>query len=128
VDSWLQAYVEAWKTYDRDQIGALFSEDVQYRYHPYDDPIRGRDAVVESWLGESEEPGASTRDQEGTYDASYRAVAVDGDVAVATGSSSYTSEPGGEVERVFDNCFVMRFDSAGRCREFSEWFMERPRP
>jgi ketosteroid isomerase-like protein len=127
VDRWLQAYVEAWKTYDRDQIGALFTEDVQYRYHPYDDPVRGRDAVVESWLGEGDEPGASTRDEEGTYDATYRAVAVDGDAAVATGSSTYTAEPGGKVEKVFDNCFVMRFDPAGRCREFTEWFMEQPR-
>jgi ketosteroid isomerase-like protein len=128
VDRWLQAYVEAWKSYDRDQIGALFTEDVQYRYHPYDDPVQGRDAVVESWLGESDEPGASTADPEGTYDATYRTVAVDDDVAVATGSTAYTAEPGGRVERVFDNCFVMRFDPAGRCGEFTEWFMEQRRP
>jgi ketosteroid isomerase-like protein len=128
VDRWLQAYVEAWKTYDRAQIAALFAEDVDYRYHPYDDPVQGRDAVVASWLGEDDEAGASTRDREGTYDAAYRAVAVEGDVAVATGSSTYTAEPGGEVERVFHNCFVMRFDRAGRCREFTEWFMELPRP
>ena len=128
VDRWLQAYVEAWKTYDRDQIAALFSEDVEYRYHPYDEPIRGRDAVVASWLGESEEESASTRDPEGTYDATYRAFAVEGDAAVATGNSTYLTEPGGEVEKVFDNCYVMRFDASGRCREFTEWFMERPRP
>jgi hypothetical protein len=128
VDRWLEAYVEAWKTYDPDQIGNLFSEDVEYRYHPYDEPLRGRAAVVSSWLGEGDAAGASTRDPEGTYDASYRAVAVEGDVAVATGSSTYTTEPGGAVERVFDNCFVMRFDGAGGCREFTEWFMERPRP
>jgi ketosteroid isomerase-like protein len=126
VDRWLQAYIEAWKTYDRDQIGALFSEEVEYRYHPYDDPLRGRDAVIESWLGEGDE-NASTRDQEGTYDAGYRAIAVDGDAAVATGSSTYLDEPGGKVEKVFDNCFVMRFDPDGRCSEFTEWFMERPR-
>jgi hypothetical protein len=30
------------------------------------------------------------------------------------------------VEQVYDNCFVMRFDAAGRCREFTEWFVERP--
>jgi ketosteroid isomerase-like protein len=128
VDRWLQAYVEAWKTYHRDRIGALFSEDVRYRYHPYDDPVRGRDAVVESWLGEGDEAGASTRDQEGTYDATYRAAAVSGDVAVATGTTTYRAEPGGPVERVFHNCFVMRFDPEGRCREFTEWFMEQPRP
>ena len=66
---WLEAYVEAWKSYDREQIEALFSEDVRYRYHPSDDPIVGRVAVVESWLGEGDHADASTRDAEGTYDA-----------------------------------------------------------
>jgi len=28
---------------------------------------------------------------------------------------------------VYDNCFVMRFDAAGRCREFTEWYVRRPR-
>ena len=126
VDEWLDAYVAAWKRYDRDEIGALFSADVAYRYHPFDEPLRGRDAVVRSWLGEDEADGASTRDPEGTYDATYRVVAVDGDVAVATGSSTYRTSPDGPIEKVFDNCFVMRFDAAGRCREFTEWFIERP--
>lgn len=36
VDRWLFDYVKAWKTYDRDRIGALFSIDAEYRYHPYD--------------------------------------------------------------------------------------------
>ena len=27
VSRWLAAYIEAWKSYDRDRIGALFSED-----------------------------------------------------------------------------------------------------
>src|SRR5215208_3817159 len=39
VDRWLKAYVEAWRTYDRERIEALFAEDVSYRYHPADDPI-----------------------------------------------------------------------------------------
>jgi ketosteroid isomerase-like protein len=128
VDRWLQSYVAAWTTYDRDQIGELFTEDVKYRYHPYDDPVEGREEVVESWLGEEANASASTRDDEGTYDAAYRAVAVEGDVAIATGSSTYTSVPGGPVEKVYDNCFVMRFDSEGRCREFTEWYMQRPMP
>ena len=50
---WLDRYVAAWKSYDEAAIAALFSEDVVYRYHPYDEPIVGRDAVVASWLGES---------------------------------------------------------------------------
>jgi hypothetical protein len=50
VDRWLQAYVEAWKSYDRDQIGELFSEDVRYRYHPHDDPVvAGRNWSGPGW-------------------------------------------------------------------------------
>ncbi len=125
---WLDAYLAAWKSYDRNQIAALFSDDVTYRYHPYDDPVRGRDEVVESWLGEGEHAGASTRDPEGTYDATYRTIAVDGDVAVATGNSTYLATPGGPIDRVYENCFVMRFDAAGKCREFTEWYIQRPGP
>jgi ketosteroid isomerase-like protein len=126
VDRWLEAYVAAWKSYDREAIAALFSDDVEYRYHPYDEPLRGRREVVESWLGEGDHPDASDRDAEGTYNASYRAVAVDDDAAVAVGASTYRSAPREPVTQIFDNCFVMRFDEDGRCREFTEWFMERP--
>jgi hypothetical protein len=125
VDRWLDAYVQAWKSYDRRQIEALFAGDIAYRYHPEDDAIEGRAAVVDSWLGESDNPDASERDEPNTYDAAYRAVAVEGDVAVATGITSYRDRPGGAVVRVYDNCFVMQFDSEGRCREFTEWFVQR---
>ena len=127
VQRWLDDYIETWLSYERDRIAALFSEDCEYRYQPYDEPIRGRDAVVEAWLGEGEHEDASARDEPGTHDASYRPVAVDGDVAVAIGASTYRTEPGGPVDKVYDNCFVMRFDADGRCREFTEWYVKRPR-
>jgi ketosteroid isomerase-like protein len=126
VDGWLDDYVAAWKSYDREAIGALFAEDVEYRYHPYDEPIRGRDSVVAAWREEAEFPGASGRDEPGIYDGSYRAVAIDGDVAVAVGQSTYTDGPDGPVAEVYDNCFLLRFDDEGRCREFTEWFVKRP--
>ncbi|HEX5956132.1 MAG TPA: nuclear transport factor 2 family protein [Solirubrobacterales bacterium] len=126
VDRWLDDYVAAWKSYDRDAIGALFADDVEYRYHPYDDPVRGRDSVVAAWREEAEFPGASGRDEPGIYDGSYRAVAIDGDVAVAVGQSTYTDGPDGPVAEVYDNCFLLRFDDEGRCREFTEWFVKRP--
>jgi hypothetical protein len=117
VQAWLDAYVEAWKSYDREAIGALFSDDASYRYHPYDEWIRGREAIVESWLDEPDEPG--------TYDARYEPIAIDGDATVATGSSTYYAADG-SVEKVYDNCYVMRFAPDGRCLEFTEWFMKRP--
>ena len=81
--------------------------------------------MVASWLGD-DTPGASSRDAAGTYAGSYAPVAVDGDAVVATGTSSYTESPDGPVIRVFHNCFVMRFDGDGRCREFTEYYMKQP--
>ena len=124
--AWLDRYVAAWLSYDRADVTALFSEDVVYRYHPYDDPVTGRDDVVASWLGELDSEDASSRDRPGTYGAHYRPVAVDGDVVVATGTSEYRDQPDGPVTKTYDNCFVMRFDDQGRCREFTEYYLKRP--
>lgn len=125
VQEWLDRYIAAWETYDPDAIGALFAEDVSYSYHPGDDPVVGRAAVVASWLGESGSEDASSRDEPGTYSATYEPIAIDGDVVVATGVSTYYQHPGGPVDRVYDNCFVMRFDDQGRCRSFIEYYHRR---
>lgn len=119
VERWLGDYVAAWKSYDREQIAALYSDDVSCRYHPWDEPIVGREAVVESWFGVGE--GAPGRDPEGTYDGVYAVAVIEGDLAVVTGTSMYTDPP-----VVYDNCWLVRFDEEGRCREFVEWYMTRP--
>lgn len=123
---WLNRYVDAWLSYDPDDIADLFTEDVAYRYHPYDDPIVGRDAVVASWLGEDESGVASTRDAPGTYEAEYSPVAVDGDTVVATGTSRYREDPGGPIVRTYENCFIIRFNPEARCREFTEYYLRHP--
>ena len=79
-----------------------------------------------SWLGETESGDASTRDEPGTYEATYSPVAVDGGTVVATGRSTYREVPGGPVVRTYENCFVMRFDDDGRCREFTEYYLKHP--
>jgi hypothetical protein len=117
VARWLTDYVDAWRSCDRDRIVALFADGALYRYHPYDDPIVGSERIADSWLED--------RDDADSWDAAYAPVAVDGQVAVASGSSTYTN-PDGTIRAIFDNCFVIRFDDDGRCSEFTEWFMKRP--
>jgi hypothetical protein len=124
--NWLDRYVAAWLSYDPDDISVLFSEDVAYRYHPYDEPVVGRNAVVASWLGQSESGDASTLDAPGTYGGEYSPLAVDGDTVVATGTSRYSDVPGGPVTKTFENCFILRFDDHKRCREFTEYYIRRP--
>ncbi len=69
---------------------------------------------------------SSDRDEPDTYDAHYPPVAVDGDTVVATARSTYRETPEGPVTEVFHNCFVIRFDADGRCREFTEYVIKRP--
>jgi hypothetical protein len=127
VQAWLDRYVQAWQSYDEGVIGDLFSEDVAYRYHPTDEPIRGRDAVVASWT--QPDGDASGRDEPGTWSASYEPYAVDGDRAVAVGESVYYSDPSrSAVTQAFDNCFLLEFDGDGRCRSFTELYVKRPDP
>ena len=126
--AWLDAYVEAWKTYDRSQVEALFADDATYRYHPFDsgdDVLRGRDEVVNGWL--EPEGNASSRDEQGTYDARYEVYAIDGDKVVAVGTSTYyPSTSRAKPDRVYHNVFLIEFDGAGRCRDFTEYFMKEP--
>ena len=112
--NWLDRYVEAWKSYDRDQIGALFSEDATYAFHPQDEPERGRDAIVAAWLHDP--------DEKGTYDAEYKVLAIDGDVHVAQGWSRYYEN--GELSDEFCNIYVCRFNDAGECTEFVEYWIQ----
>ena len=123
---WLDRYVEAWLSYDADDVAGLFSEDVEYRYHPYDEPVVGREAVVASWLGEDGSDGASTRDAPGTYGGRYEPVAVDGDTVVAAGISEYRKKADGPITKTYYNCFIIRFNDDGKCREFTEYYLRRP--
>jgi ketosteroid isomerase-like protein len=115
VQRWLDAYVDAWRSYDPAAIGDLFAEDATYAYHPYDEGdevVRGREAIVADWLEERDEPG--------TWEASYRPLVVEGRRVVAEGTTSYTN---GDF---FWNLWTLRFDGEDRCTEFVEWFMVRP--
>ena len=111
VQEWLDAYVEAWRSYDEAAIRALFAEDATYAFHPYDDPETGRDAIVASWLEDRDEPGS--------WEASYAPALIDGDRAIATGETRYPDDG-----NVFSNLFEIDFDADGRCRRFVEWYMQ----
>jgi hypothetical protein len=116
VVKWLAAYVKAWKSYSPEAIGALFTEDATYSYYPFEEPVRGREAIVASWLNQQDPPG--------TYDASYAPIAVDGNIAVAQGRSRYFKDSTQkQLTKQWDNVFVIEFDDRGRCRSFSEWFV-----
>ena len=121
VQGWLDRWVEAWRAYDAAAIGALFAEDATYKYHPYDaEATVGREAIVaEGFLREARDTPSHD------WTAHYEPYAVEGDRAVATGESRYTN-PDGSLRDRFFNVWVLRFDDAGRCAAFVEYFMALP--
>lgn len=114
VARWLERYSEAWRSYDRDAIRSLFSADAQYRYHAWEDPVVGADAIADDWL---EDP-----DDTGTYEGRYEPYAVEGSRAVGVGTSRYRTDEG---TRVYHNVFLLEFDPAGTCRSFTEIYAEQ---
>ena len=120
VQQWLDRYVDAWRANEPERIAALFSENATYSYRPYADEeqtIRGRDAIVAAWLEEPDAPDA--------WEARYEPWAVEEDRAVATGWSRYLATEE-QPERTYYNCYLLRFDSDGRCAEFVEYYMQVP--
>lgn len=111
---WLDAYVAAWKSYEPEAIGVLFAVDAEYRYHPKDEPVVGREAIVASWLEDRDEPGR--------FEGAYEPLAIDGDVHVASGWSRYF-DAGGDLDDEYWNVYVCRFDGEGRCRDFVEYWI-----
>lgn len=116
--SWLERYIEAWRSNDAEAIGDLFSADCSYSFDGGHTHTVGREAIVEAWLGEEER---------GSWEAAYEPLAVEGEVHVGLGSTRYFDE-GGLVRDEYSNIFVCRFDDDGRCSDFAEWYLRAPGP
>jgi hypothetical protein len=122
VQAWLDAYSHAWETYDPAEIAALFSDRAEYRWHPADEPVVGRDEIVRAWV--APEGNESSRDAAGTYEGEYQPYAVDGNKAVAIGISTYwTDASRSKVDRLYYNSWLLEFDDDGKCSSFTEYWM-----
>src|SRR4051812_39449014 len=104
LSTWIDGYVRAWNSNDPQDIGALFAEQAVYFTEPYAQPWRGRAQIVESWLEHKDEPGETTF--------TWSPVAVTDETAVIKGVTVYP-------DKVFSNLWVIRFDGAGHCVEFT---------
>jgi hypothetical protein len=113
VARWLDGYRKAWDSNDPGDIGALFPADGEYRFEPWEEPARGREAIVAAWLDRADAPGDHRFDGE--------VLAVDGDLAIVQGRTEY------DDGRRYENLWVIRFAADGTARSFTEWYMAPPR-
>ena len=111
VQQWVTGYVKAWNSNEPDDITALFTEEALYRTEPFRDPWVGHAEIVRGWLEAKDEPGETAF----TYDV----LAMDGDLALVKGVTTYREPP-----RSYSNLWEIRLEDDGRCREFVEWWMK----
>jgi hypothetical protein len=112
VTRWINEYLRAWETNDREDIAALFAEDAQYHERPFDTEWIGREAIIDGRRGRWDW-------QQGGWTFQWTIARVEDLTAVITGVGHY-AELGS-----FDNVWTVTFDEHGRCRTFQMVNTER---
>ena len=108
---WMAAYERAWASNDANEIGALFDDDAVYFTAPFREPWRGRQEIVAGWLDRQDVPGDWSFEWQPLLDTP--------ELAIITGTTTYR-----DPALAYSNLWVLRLDTDGRCREFTEWWME----
>ena len=106
----MAGYERAWRTAGTEVLRDLFASEVTYRYDPYEEPVRGLEALG-PW-GEDSRDGPDE-----VFTMTSEVVAVDGDVAVVRAEVAY----GDPVRQEYRDLWVVRFGPDGRCVAFEEW-------
>jgi hypothetical protein len=117
VTEWLEAYGRAWERRDADAAAELFSEGASYAWGPYEEPLRGRDAIRARWA---------------------EVTAAQSDVAFGTEVLGVVDAGGvarwwcafdvPDVRIELEGIFLVVLDENGRCTDFREWWNERVTP
>lgn len=115
---WIADYERAWRTPGTAPLEQLFSPDATYSAAPFDEPLRGLDAIASFWEAERDSADEA-------FTLAWEPAAVEGDVGVARIEIHYAGPPA----RVYRDLWIVVLDRAGRCSAFEEWpfFPEQPR-
>lgn len=111
LERWMDGYVLAWSTNEPEHIGALFTEDAVYDPQTAGGEWHGLEEIVRRWK--------EIDDDEENWDFEWLPLVETDDLAIVTGRTRYSEPP-----LNYRNLFVIRFAEDGRCRDFTEWYIE----
>ena len=114
---WLDAYKLAWESTDPRKAAALFTPDAVYEETPFDEPMRGLEAIRRYWQ-------AGAQDAQRSIRFTYEIYTVDGDVGLCRWHCDFERVPSGERVEL-DGIFRCVFAPDGKCRHFQEWWHRR---
>jgi uncharacterized protein (TIGR02246 family) len=113
VAAWVDAYNRAWISNEADDIAAIFTDDAVYEFRPNDpEPWRGRDEIVQGWVGEPDAP------ETWTLETQILGVLAD-DTAIVQAVVEYLDD-----RPVYDDLWLIELEN-GKARRFTEWAVKR---
>jgi hypothetical protein len=105
IATWVERYLQAWRTNATDDIEALFTDAAEYHERPYETDLIGRDDIVAGWQSRWDW-------QQGGWTFEWTTRSTTGRTAVIDGVGHY-QELGD-----FDNEWTVTIDEDGRCSRF----------
>lgn len=111
--AWLDAYGRAWKTHDTEIIGSLFTERAIYHIRPFEEPLRGRAAIMEYWAGIAE--------TQTNVKFSYEILGYAFAYGIAHWSAEFIRIPAGKRIQL-DGVLTAMLDGDNQCSIFREWW------
>ena len=112
----LEAYKQAWERRDPDLAVDLFSEDAEYREDPFEEPMRGSNAIRAYW----NEAAATQVNVE--FDA--ERIWVVGRTVLASWHAAFTRRATAQRVRI-RGFMTLELDDAGKVYRFREWWHRR---
>ena len=112
----LDRYKEAWERRDPDRAMELFSDDAEYRDDPFEEPIRGANAIRALWNDVAASQAHVEFDAENIW--------VVGSTVLASWHAAFTRRENGERVRL-RGFMTLELDEEGRVRRFREWYHRR---
>lgn len=111
--AWLDAYGNAWESRDPEAASALFNEQGTYQVTPFLEPMRGRKAIFEYWLG-------VLRNTENIR-FGYEVLVVNDGLNIARWWASFL-RVAPRLQTKLDGIFLISLDDEGRCKSLQEWW------
>jgi len=119
LSSWLDAYGRAWEGRDPDAAASLFTDTGTYQWGPFEEPLRGREAIRERWAD------AVAAQAEVSF--GHEPLAVGEGRGFARWWVSF-DVPVARQRMRLEGIFEVTLDDDRRCRKFREWWNAEEEP
>ena len=115
-NNWLISYGRAWTSRDPEAAASLYADGATYQVTPFDEPMRGRAAIYEYWVG------VAKTEEKIQFD--YEILAVTAEHGIARWWASFVRVPPG-LQTKLDGIFLICLDDEGRCKSLQEWWQKQ---